>query len=534
MQHALIRIIIFLVPLVFFQNCANRGNPMGGPIDEDPPQITNSYPENFSVNFKASEIRIYFNEYIKIKNAQKQIIISPPMDPSPVITPLGAASKEIIIKILDTLYANTTYAINFGQSIVDNNEENPFSYYRYVFSTGAAIDSLSVKGSIRDALNLSPDTFVNVMLYEIDSTYTDSTVYKQKPKYITNTLDSLTDFSIDNIKAGRYKLIALKDENGNYTYEPKSDKIGFVGGEITVPKDTSYVIKLFKEVLDFNVGRTKQIGDQRIMFPFQGDYNNTKIEILGSVPKVDDYEITKDEKTDSLYYWYRPKIENDSVFFVVKNKTYIDTLKHKFRKADKDTLVLKPLQTGSLKFDENFTIESTTPITKFDKTKLKVIDKDSSVVPFQSRYDAVFKRYEFPIALEEDNRYEFMFLPGAFTDFFDKQSDTLKYNIRTRKKSEYGNLRVKIENAKFPLIIQLTDNKYQVKYERYIEKSPIVDFNDITPKQYLLRVIFDENGNGKYDPGEYLKVKQPERVSYAQPIDEIRANFDFVVTFTLD
>ncbi|MCB0383406.1 MAG: hypothetical protein KDD05_08955, partial [Psychroserpens sp.] len=86
----------------------------------------------------------------------------------------------------------TTYAFNFGQSIVDNNEENPYDYYRYVFSTGDVIDSLSVKGIILDAEKRQPDTFVSVMLYELDSTYTDSTVYKQKPKYITNTLDSLT------------------------------------------------------------------------------------------------------------------------------------------------------------------------------------------------------------------------------------------------------------------------------------------------------------------------------------------------------
>ena len=534
MRNAFFGIIFLLIIINLFQNCANKGIPKGGPVDEDPPEITKSTPENFSTNFTASEIRISFNEYIKIKDAQKQIIISPPMDPPPVITPLGAASKEIIIKIVDTLDANTTYAFNFGQSIVDNNEENPFSYYRYVFSTGETIDSLSVKGSIKDALNLSPDTFVNVMLYEIDSSYTDSIIFKEKPKYITNTLDSLSDFSIDNIKAGKYKLVALKDENGNYTYEPKSDKIGFVEGEITVPKDTSYVIKMFKEVLAFEAGRTKQIGEQRIMIPFEGDYKGTQVELLDSVPKEYRYQITKDEKTDSLYYWYKPKIEKDSVFFVVKNKTYIDTLKHKFRKADKDTLVIKALNSGSLNFDDIFTIESTTPISSFDKSKLKVIDKDSLEVPFTSRYDSIFKRYEFPIELKEDNRYEFFFLPGAFTDFFEEKNDTLKYNLRTRKKSEFGNIRIRIANAKFPLIVQLTDDKYEVLYEKYTEDSPIVDFNDINPKQYLLRVIFDENKNGKYDPGEFLKVKQPERVSYSKPIDEIRANFDFIINFTLD
>src|SRR5690606_31186767 len=118
-----------------------------------PPKILKSVPENFSTNFTAKEIRIYFDEYIKIKDVQKQLIISPPMDTEPNITPLGSASKYIKIIINDTLKANTTYAFNFGQSIVDNNEENPYPYYKYVFSTGNYIDSLSVKGNIYDAQN---------------------------------------------------------------------------------------------------------------------------------------------------------------------------------------------------------------------------------------------------------------------------------------------------------------------------------------------------------------------------------------------
>jgi len=107
-------------------------------------------------------------------------------------------SKYITIKISDTLLANTTYAFNFGNSITDNNEGNPYPYYRYVFSTGAYIDSLSIKGNIVDALKKEPETFVNVSLYEVDSTFTDSIIYKENPKYITNTLDSLTTFSIEN------------------------------------------------------------------------------------------------------------------------------------------------------------------------------------------------------------------------------------------------------------------------------------------------------------------------------------------------
>ncbi|WP_338356341.1 Ig-like domain-containing protein [Yeosuana marina] len=122
-------IFIVVIGLIFI-NCANRGTPQGGDKDITPPKILKSEPENFSTNFKGKEIKIYFDEYIKIKDIQKQLIISPPMKTLPEITPFSSASKSIIIKIFDTLQPNTTYAFNFGNSISDNNEGNLFPYYR--------------------------------------------------------------------------------------------------------------------------------------------------------------------------------------------------------------------------------------------------------------------------------------------------------------------------------------------------------------------------------------------------------------------
>ena len=201
----------FLVVVsLIFSHCANRGTASGGPKDELPPVIIKSIPENFSLNFDSNEIIIYFDEYIKMKDLQKQLIISPLMDPEPDITPVGSASKYIKIKILDTLQANTTYAFNFGESIADNNEGNLFPYYKYVFSTGDYIDSLSVSGIVTDALNKETDERIAVLLYEVDSTFTDSILYKKKPKYISNT-DSVSSFNLENIKAGTYLLAALKE-----------------------------------------------------------------------------------------------------------------------------------------------------------------------------------------------------------------------------------------------------------------------------------------------------------------------------------
>jgi uncharacterized protein (DUF2141 family) len=514
-------------------SCANRGTPGGGPKDELAPLIVKSSPENLTTNFKGKEIKIYFNEYVKIKNLQKQLIVSPPMDPEPTITPLGTASKYITITINDTLDDNTTYAFNFGQSIVDNNEENPYDYYRYVFSTGDYIDSLSVKGQILDAENRSPDPFVSVMLYEQDSTYTDSVVYNQKPKYITNTLDSLTTFSIDNIKPGTYKLVALKDDNGNFTFQQNKDKIGFYEGFVTAPTDDFYTIKLFKEDLNFEAKRPRQVAGQRIAFGYEGDYKTMEIEMLGDQPEGYTTRVTKDPSADTLYYWYKPKIELDSTQFIVRNKTYIDTLDHRFRTIDKDSLTIRMLSAGTLGFSDDVEITGSIPFVKLDEKQIKIIDKDSLDVPFKTTYNALDNVYSFQFEKQQSQKYGIQMLPGAFEDFFGNVNDTLNYSTRTKLYSDYSNIRITLRNMTYPAIVQLSDDKGDVKYEQFATEDRLFDFRNLTPGEYYLKVIFDTNGNQKWDSGNYLKQLQAERISYKSEIIEARANWDPVEEFTL-
>ncbi len=533
MRQLFFKTFVFVLMVLSIISCANRGTPSGGEKDILPPKIIRSVPENFSTNFKGNEIRIYFDEYIKIKDIQKQLIISPPMDTEPDITPLGTANKYIKIVINDTLKANTTYAFNFGQSILDNNEGNPYPYYKYVFSTGDYIDSLSVKGTIFDAEKRTPDTFVSVMLYDVDSTFTDSIIYKKKPKYITNTLDSVTTFSIDNIKAGKYLLVALKDENRNVTFQQKTDKIGFYERPITVPSDSTYNIKLFKEELDFRAERPKQMAGQKIAFGFEGDAKDIKIEMLETKPEDFEVRLTKDAKTDTLYYWYKPKLELDSTRFVVRNKIYIDTLKHRFRDLPKDSLVISAVNSSNLGFDDDFVLKANIPFVKIDESKIKIIDKDSVDVTYKMKLDSLKNTFGFQFERKESNAYAIQMLPEAFTDFFGNVNDTLNYSVKTKQFSEYSNVRISLNNAKYPLIVQLTDDKGVVKYEKYAEESKLLDFRYINPGEYYLKVIYDTNGNKKWDSGNYLLKIQPERISYDEKVIEARANWDPIVDFTL-
>lgn len=521
-----------LVLLIFlslgFINCANKGTPGGGPKDETPPVIIKSEPENFSTHFNTNEIVIHFDEYIKLKDIQKQLIISPPMKTQPEIKPLGGASKYISIKIFDTLQPNTTYAFNFGNSIQDNNEGNPFSYYRYVFSTGDYIDSLKVSGTIVDAIDRKTETFVNVGLYEVDSTFNDSIIYKEVPKYITNTLDSLTTFTIENIKEGKYLLVALKDNNEDNKFQQKTDKIGFHKGFINLPTDSTYTLKLFKEELDFKATKPKLISGEKIAFGYEGDYKDMNIELLSNSPEDFEYSITKDQKTDSLYYWYKPRLEVDSLIFKVSKFDFEKDYTVRISVQKRDSLTISSSPSGNITYTEPLTIVGSTPFVKLDETKISIEDKDSTQVTFTTAFDTLQNTYRLNFEKKEDNKYRIQILPEAFLDFFDNTNDTLNYAVSTKRVSDYGTLRVIVNNGTYPLIVQLMDTNGKVKYEKYTTKNEALDFFNIDPGKYYVRTIFDTNKNGKYDTGNYLKKIQPERVSLFIPEDDkgdIRADW---------
>ncbi|TNJ44223.1 Ig-like domain-containing protein [Tamlana fucoidanivorans] len=517
-------IFAFILGIIFI-NCANRGTPQGGPKDETPPVIIASSPENNSIHFDAEEIEITFDEYIKIKDLSKQLIISPPMKHKPDITPLGNASKKITIKINDTLEPNATYAFNFGNSIQDNNEGNPYPYYRYVFSTGDYIDSLTVQGTIVHAIDTKPESFVNVGLYEVDSTFTDSIIYTEVPKYITNTLDSLTTFSIENIKAGKYLLVALKDNNGDNKFQQKTDQIAFQSTFIEVPTDSLYTLKLFSEELDYKATRPRLISGEKIAFGYEGNYEGMNIKLVSETPAEFEYRVTKDPKTDTLNYWYKPRLEVDSLVFNVSHPTLFEKdFTVRISEQKRDSLILDASPEGTIGLDEPFKISGSTPIDHFDASKVKIMDRDSTIIAFTSTFDSINNTYALDFNKTEDNGYQVQLLPEAFTDFFEDKNDTIFYTLKTRKSSDYGYVRFTLVNAQYPLIIQLTDKGGKVKREQAVAQPGTVDFLNLSPAMYSIRVIHDANGNQKFDTGNYLKKIQPEKVSHFQDI-EIRADW---------
>ncbi|KGO87044.1 hypothetical protein Q765_07475 [Flavobacterium rivuli WB 3.3-2 = DSM 21788] len=509
-------ILIVLMSLAAV-SCAKKGSITGGLKDTIAPVIVTSSPKNMSTNFSGKEIRINFSEYIKIKDINKQLIISPPLKNQPNIVPAGSASKFINISIRDTLQPNTTYSFNFGQSITDNNEGNPYSQFKFVFSTGSYIDSLAQTGSIKDAYSIKTDNFVTVMLYEANETFNDSTIYKERPRYVTNTLDSMVNFSLENLKAGKYHLFAVKDVGGNYLYNPKSDKLAFLNKTITVPNDTTYQLKLFKEKGTYKAVKPTQTSSNRLYVGYEGDYKGMKATVKnGTGTEEIKSMLTKVADKDSLQLWLPRELKPDSLKVQISRNDVVQNFVVKFKEMkSKDSLQVDAVQKGGLHFRENFTLTASTPIVSIDTSKITLVNKDSVAVAFTQVYDDMKQQLVFDFPKEESQKYTMTLMPGALTDFYGKENDTLNYKLNTRTYADYANLDVKLLKVKrFPVIVEITDEKGKVYASAYSDKETNLNFDAILPNKYLLRIIYDDNKNREWDTGDYLQKIQPEEVIY--------------------
>ncbi|SEB56645.1 Ig-like domain-containing protein [Maribacter dokdonensis] len=528
-------IFVFIIILVSYQ-CAQRGNPTGGPKDITAPELTRAEPPNMTTNFKGQKIRLYFNELVKLKDIQKQLIISPPLKNSPVLSPIGNANKYVEITIKDTLAPNTTYTLNFGQGIVDNNEENPKSFFTYVFSTGDYIDSLELKGVVKDAFNKKPDDFISVMLYKIDTSYTDSTIYKRPPNYITNTLDSAIIFKLNNLKEGKYALFGVKDAANNNLFDQKTDKIAFVKDTINLPTDSIYLLTLFKEIPDYSVAVPTMEASNKISFGYYGEGSDISINTLTEIPDTVKTIITKERDKDTLNFWFTP-YEMDSIIFTLTNEKLKvrDTFKVKSRKVVFDSLKISMSQNGNIEFDKPINLLSNTPLIRFDSTKIKLMDKDSIEIAVNVKLDSLRNLLNFDFKIDPDQNYRMELIPGAVTDFFETTNDSVAFSFKTKSLADYGNLTLNLNSNSivYPIIVQLTNEKGELQREIYATEPQVYTFDNLNPGKYQARVIFDLNGNGKWDTGNLLKKIQPEKISYYPALIELRANWEKIETFNL-
>lgn len=532
-----------LLMLSILVQCAKPGSPTGGPKDSIPPRLINASPKLNTVQFDKSEIRLTFDEYISLKDLSKQLIVSPPLEREKyTVYPQTGAAKKVTIILKDSLLEETTYTFNFGESIVDFNESNPLPYFTYVFSTGSEIDSLTLKGRVFDAFEKDTERFISLQLYPIDSSYTDSTIYTKKPFYVTNTLDTLL-FEFKNLKAGKYKLIAIQDVGSNYLFDQSTDKIGFLSAPITLPTDSLITLNLFKEKQTFAWADPVYVNDHHVFLGHYGQYEEQKFDILTPLPKEFSYLVNSNRETDSLNFWFKgPALDSLQFSFPMRDTLLTKTVYLKQEEPLADSLVVSPQTKGNLSLTSPYMIMSNLPIINTDSTKVTVFGKDSIPLPVGLKVIENYDRIAIDFKVLPNDNYDITLFPEALVDFMGNTNDTLNFKINTKKIEDYGNLFIRLQyEDPEPFILQVLDNSLAVK--RYYDTpnaTGVYEFPLLDAGTYYLRLIKDTNGNKQWDTGDYLKGIQPEPVIYfldpltlsAQAI-ELRANWDLNETFNV-
>lgn len=442
---------------VFFigTGCAQIGAPTGGPRDSIAPVLVSANPELLTTGFSGNKIVLTFNEYVDLKDVQTNLLVSP----FPKITPqVDSKLKTVTVKLKDTLLENTTYAINFGNAIVDNNEGNPFKNFTYVFSTGNTIDSLQVSGNVTIAETGKHDSTIIALLYR---NVHDSVVQSRKPDYIAR-LDSSGNFSFNNLSEGNYKLYALKDGDGSKTYNSKTELFAFADSEIQVNNDSVAVISLYAYDEEKEVKKT-------------------------STPGTGSKTGTADKKLK-----YTTNLSNNQ----------------------QDLLTDLVLSSNKL-------------LKTFDPQKIILTDTNYNNLAGIVTLDTTQKNIRIKATWKEDTHYRLLVGKEAFADSTGLQlakSDTIRFT--SKKEADYGNIVLRFSNlvaSKHPVLQFIKD---QEVYKSFAITASTWSDKLFVPGDYELRILFDDNNNGVWDPGNYSKKIQPEKAITLDTKLNIKANWD--------
>lgn len=529
------RCTFFAITLILF-SCAQKVPLTGGKKDVDPPKEIKSSPLNKSIGFISETIVVEFDEFIRLTNLSNQLIVSPLMETPPEIRVKG---KKLVIKLKDLLTPNTTYSLNFGNAISDITENNVSPNYKYVFSTGDYIDSLSYSGNVINAFNQFPKENVYVLLYD---QFEDSVPLKELPRYIALT-DKKGDFSITNIAKGAYKLFAINDINSNYLFDLPNEEIGFSDKLISIDSSTTTnKIYLFEEESNLQYlvkSEHKTYGKIDLIMnspskklsitPLNATFNN-------EVEKWSNIEFNK--SNDSLTIWLLPNALKELEKLVLEIKDgneVIDTLEFQLiRQTEfKDTtLSLFSNVTSSLNLNQNIFLTLNHPFTKYEKDKIKLYE-DSSLVSTTFFTNLGLRKFELGYDFKENTPYQLFIPPNTFEDIYGLKNDTIKFNFKTKKESDYGIINLNV-NPSFSgeYIIQVFQNKKLVREDYFIGNQK-QQYKYLSPGAYSLKLIIDNNGDKKWNTGNYLDRIQPEKVIFYEKEIKIRANWDNDINWTI-
>lgn len=517
--------LLFLY-IIFAASCAQQVAPSGGPKDEKYPAFIDARPSNKTVKFplEGQKISIKFDEFVRLKDAAQQIVISPPPpgEKAPIIQENG---KNIEITFNNGLERNTTYTINFGNAITDIHEEMAVPDFKYVFSTGENLDTNYIKGKIVNAFTLKPEKNVIVALYDYTN-YTDTTIYKKKPSYFIRTKEDGT-FSIDNIPISNFYMIAYKKE-GDLKFTKGSELAMFNNPvKITGSINDGYDSYLFKpDTHKKNKLLTSEVKNQ-------GKYT------IG-IYKPEQSKINA--KTKSPYYIFREKgFDNTDTFNLFTEINEKDSFTIKIENPD-TTYQLLYKQKKKLR-NPAFTVQNINPSNLEDtltikfSTPYKTIIKDSIVYKedtnlFKPNYVAFDEKHHQFVKYwhkwKENTNYTFLFKDSSIIDIFGQINKGTNISFTTKSIKDFANLVLNIgliaDGQEY--ILQLVDKDEKVIREKIITKSTEISFNGLDPVECRVKIIQDKNRNGIWDNGNLELNVFPEKVYYYPDVLTLRAYWD--------
>lgn len=563
--YRILTLVLAVAYCLHTSSCAStKGAPTGGPKDTIPPVVVKVVPQMNSTGIPLTKgnVVIFFNEYVQIKDASKNIFLSPPQKKA-VKTKIKG--KSIVVEFQEPLDSNTTYSINFGGSIVDNNEGNPLNGFSYAFSTGNSVDSLLYSGKVVNAETLFPVTGATVALYENPK---DSSVITTLPVAIART-DEWGYFTIKNLKPVEYTIYAFSDDNNNYKYDQGAESIAFTDSTITpvtvmnpeLPqlkyidaKDTAALmarpseieLALFKEKSNNQFIRDYKRYSKRGAYI---KFNSTDVQIDSfSIAGIKDEQLIKQFNIvkDSLTFWINePGKLNDTLVLSIKyHKTdtagiltpTVEKLKltAPFEKKN-DRRGGSSGQTDKkrkdlLEFDilsDNKMVEQNGIVLSF-KEPLVVMDNDSirfkmtnakqivTDVKFDIKQDSIeINKYIIrpDIQFVKGNDYTITFPEGVFRDINGFTNDSTQTNITLPNNDNMSSITFELSNVNARYIVELINEARNKVYRKYIitEDSELI-FPYLDKGNYCLRITEDKNNNGLLDTGDLLAKKQPEKV----------------------
>ena len=533
-----------------FAGCAKIVTPQGGPRDTEPPKVLKTVPENGTTRFSDKHIRFYFDEFITLNNPTENVLISPPMSTPPEYTIKG---KSLEIKIKDTLHENTTYNMVFSDCIKDYHESNALSFFHFSFSTGDSLDDYMIHGKVIDAKTLAPSKDFFVLLYKNAD---DSMPLTTLPDYVTKSLAD-GSFTFRNITPGNYKIFALKDINSDLLYNLPNEEIAFQDETVSsfkaLPDSIADSLKTTLpsvNLVSFMAGDTVQ-KLSRYENPAAGIYRfpyKRRISQFTAVPVSNalDYFEQINNTRDTITWYLKTPIE-DTVTYYFHADNQIDTInitpyKEKQQGRGRGNLPIKKLPVSFLNAGEchkPLTLQFGYPVRPTDSFNVYVYSqqqnvKDTTVYRYAVP-DTFITQLPLPMNFTEKKSYSVMILDSVFFGYNNLSHDTLKTQFNTKSVKDYGTL---IMNYQLPdngkQYVATLWHKNHILQEDILTASKTITYTYLAPDTYQVSVYCDENGNGRWDSGDYLKHRQPEKMYLFPNTLNIRAFWDSEESFVID